>query len=128
MTGYEVPAQEAAVIDQTLRAWTEALEAEDWDAWQTYWTDDAVLMPPQHARVEGRDQILETIRGAGRYHEIVFEDVEIEGRGDLAVVTSSVHWTMDRPDGTTEEHVKQIVVMHRQREGWRVASVLLNQG
>ena len=118
--GAALSLQDRAAVKETIEVWTQDLEEKDYTGWLTHWNEDAVLMPPEHPRVEGRQQIEGFVRqNFGNVAQIVLSDWKIEGRGSLAVVTNDVSW-----DGET---ASQVIVLRKHPEGaWRVQTVIFN--
>jgi ketosteroid isomerase-like protein len=115
------PFADAPAIQNMIEEWTDALAQQNFPLWITYWTDDAVLMPPGHPRVLG----LEAIDAYGRTDfprtdAFSFSDWRIEGQGDLAVVTNNIEWD--------DQTLKQVVVLRRVAGQWKVHIVMFNAG
>jgi ketosteroid isomerase-like protein len=116
-------------VRDAIDSWTRCLEAEDYDAWATYWTEDGVLMPPGRARVHGRDNLIAFIReNFGGVRTMNLTDWTIEGRADLAVVTTNVSWHLESAVGQEPEgSAKQLIEMRKNAEGrWLVKTVIYN--
>ena len=114
-------ADEDAAIKTTIEAWTQALLDGQYQTWIDHWTEDAFLMPPDHATLKGRDEILSFARdgfpGAGSF---AFSDWRIEGHGDLAVVVNTIRW------GDTR--FRQMIALRRRNGDWKVQLVIINTG
>jgi len=116
-------------VRDAIDGWNRALEAADYEAWATYWTEDGVLMPPGHERVTGRENLMAFLReNFGNVRTIQLTDWTIEGAGDLAVVTNNVSWHQEssvgkEPVGTA----KQMIEMRKNPEGrWLIKTVIYN--
>ena len=116
-------------VRDAIDSWTRCLEAADYDAWATYWAEDGVLMPPDHARVEGRENLIALIReNFGGVRTMQLTDWSIEGRGDLAVATTNVSWHTEASVGKEPAgSAKQLIEMRKNAEGrWLVKTVIYN--
>lgn len=112
---------ETEAVKATVIAWTQALLDKKYGTWITYWTEDALLMPPGHATLEGRDQILAFARESFPPAEsFSFSDWRVEGRGDLVVVTNHILWGQSR--------FKQMMSLRRENDDWKVQLVMYNAG
>lgn len=115
------PFAEPEAVQATMEAWTEALARRDFANWLTYWTDDAVLMPPGHPRAEGHAALEAYAReDFPPTKTFAFSDWRIEGHGDLAVVTNDIEWAGDV--------LKQVVVLRRVEGAWKIQIVMFNAG
>lgn len=112
---------ESEAVKATIVAWTQALIDEKYGTWITFWTEDALLMPPGHAALEGRDQILSYAREKFPHaNNFSFSDWHVEGRGDLVVVTNHIVWG--------ESRFKQMLALRRENDEWRIQTVMFNAG
>ena len=112
---------EAEAVKAAIQAWTEALARRDFAGWIGFWTDDAVLMPPGHPRVEGHAALEAYAREDFPPTEtFAFSDWRIEGQGDLAVVTNDIEWAGDV--------LKQVIVLRHVAGAWKVQIVMFNAG
>lgn len=95
-----------------------------------FYADSAVLMPPNHAIVEGRDAIRTFLQGmvdAG-FAGITLDTTTIESAGDLAYGRGRYTLRMTpRGQATVEDTGKYVVVYRRQRDGaWRAVADIFN--
>ncbi len=112
---------ETEAVEATIVNWTQALLDKKYGTWISYWTEDALLMPPGHATLVGRDQILTFAReGFPAADSFSFSDWRVEGRGDLVVVTSHIVWGQSR--------FKQMMALRREGDDWKVQLVMYNTG
>lgn len=116
-------------VRDAIDGWNRSLEAADYDAWSTFWTEDGMIMPPGHPRVVGRQDMEAFLRdGFGDVRTIQLTDWTIEGSGDLAVVTTSVTWHTEsavgkEPVGTA----KQMIELRKNSDGrWQIKTVIFN--
>lgn len=95
-----------------------------------FYAESAVLMPPNHPVVEGREAIRAFLQGmidAG-FAGITLETATIEAADDLAYGRGRYTLRMTPPgQGTVEDVGKYVVVYRRQRDGaWRAVADIFN--
>lgn len=104
-------------IKRMVEAWTRELVDGNYDAWIGRFTEDAMLMPPDHANVNGRDAIGAFVRDTlPRVDSFSFSDWRVEGQGDLAVVTNQLLWG--------ETRFKQMIALRRRQGEWKTQLVM----
>jgi ketosteroid isomerase-like protein len=120
-----LPESEKTTIKNMFETATQALVHGDLNKWQTYWTEDAVLMPPGHPTVEGRAALVDFARkNLGDLKALKLSNWTFEGRDDLAVVTTDVAWSTKGGDKKTG---KQIVIAVKDASGaWKAQKVIYN--
>lgn len=103
--------------------------ARDFATLVTYYTSEAVFMPPHHPAVEGRAELrkwLDAFPPASRFELGVDE---IDGRGDLAYVrgTFSMTVTPEGAPGPIEDAGKYLEIRRKRRDGsWPIAVDIFN--
>ena len=90
--------QDIATIEASVEAWQSAFSAKDWAGVAATYTEDAILMPPNKAMVEGRANIEAEFAGTPPFSAASLQITEIDGRGDLAVVRGTYSMTIT-PEG-----------------------------
>jgi uncharacterized protein (TIGR02246 family) len=115
------PAALRAAIKDLDRAFSAAFERNDTLVISSLYTDDAMLLPPNHEPVLGRDSIaaywaplltpaLKTLH---------LETTEVGGAGDDVYEVGS--YTILAADGSTTDRGKYVVLLKRQSDGgWRL--------
>ena len=97
---------------------------------KAFYAPDAVLMPPNHALVEGHAQIQSFLQGLidSGFTSIKLETTTIASAGDLAYGRGHYTLALSPPGGAPVQHVgKYIVVYRRQANGaWRAVSDIFN--
>ena len=86
-------------------------------------------MPPGHPRVEGRQQLVEFIQeNFGKVRTIALSNWNVDGRADLAVVTTNVRWYNDSPDGEEPAGTAKQMIFLCKDSGrrWLVRTVIYN--
>jgi ketosteroid isomerase-like protein len=97
---------------------------------KAFYAPDAVLMPPNHAAVEGRGNIqgfLQSLIDSG-LTSIKLETTTIASAGDLAYGRGRYTLALSPPDGAPVEDVGKYVVVYRRQPGgaWRAVSDIFN--
>ncbi len=95
-----------------------------------FYAESAVLMPPNHPIVEGRDGIRTFLQGmidAG-FERITLATTTIDSDGDVAYGRGRYTLRMTPPgQGTVEDTGKYVVVYRRQSDGaWRAVADIFN--
>ena len=97
---------------------------------KAFYAPDAVLMPPNHAAVEGRANIQAFLQGLvdSGLSSIKLETTTTASAGDLAYGRGRYTMAMSPPGGAPVEDVgKYVVVYRRQPSGaWRAVSDIFN--
>jgi uncharacterized protein (TIGR02246 family) len=137
-TACQPPAQEAGALSEedvaAIRAipqlYAEAVVASDWPAVASYYTEDAVRLPPNAPLIEGRAAIQAAYEGRpGTVTEYSNTPVEIEGRGDLAYARGTYTLTFAVP-GMAEpisDSGKYVTIFRKQPDGsWLMSRVCWN--
>ena len=122
---------QVATIKETIETWSQDLVDGDFEAWAAHWAEDAVLMPPGHDRVVGREQLVTYMKANyDAVATLTSTDWDFAGRDDLAVVTNNVTFTAKSGGGDgAPVHIKQIIVLRMHDDGaWLVQSVIFNMG
>ena len=95
-----------------------------------YYTEDAVLLPPNHPVVEGRDNIATFLKGLMDQggSAVKLEAIRIDSEGALAYVQGKYTLTIDLPDGNTTTDIGKYVVTYRRQDNgsWKVVTDIFN--
>lgn len=83
-----------ATIKTANASYAAAVKARDWAALAALYAQDAIIMPPNHTSVTGRADIQAFFQGFPPMSNFEVPVVEIEGRGDLAVVRGTYSLTI----------------------------------
>lgn len=118
---------------QEIRAfyagWSDALLEEAYGEMLELYTDDAVMMPPNHPALRGREEILGFMQGFPPVSRVDFDVHEIEGYGDLAYVTGSYAMTLE-PEGApgpVEDRGTFIEIRRKEPDGrWLLSRDIFN--
>lgn len=100
----------------------------------SYWTDDAVILPPGLPPVTGKAALREYVEGSMRIPGFritwTSKDVAFSPDGNLAYLCSENSITMNAPDGTpTTTKGRAVTIWRRETDGeWRCAVDIWNAG
>ncbi len=124
MSGPFVSDCEIAEVKSAFEDCTRCFEAKDFDTWATYWTEDAMLMPPGAGRVVGRDAIVDYMKeNYSDVDRVALSNWEILGQGDLAVMSTDVELESRAPS----EPMKQVIVACKNDAGdWQWKIIIFN--
>ena len=120
-----LPEAEKAALKTMFETATQALVDGDLDLWESYWTEDAVAMPPGLPAVEGREALVAFAKKSlGALDAVALSDWTFEGRDDFAVVSTAFEWTDTRGG---KQKGKQVVVAVKNAAGaWKAQRVIYN--
>ena len=113
----------AEEIRAAERAVVTALESNDPTAWVYLYTEDAVLLEPGAAPIEGRQALLEMARTMTPLSSVVIAPTRTKGQPTVAYTYGSASWVNGRPPnaGSTTQ-VRVVMIWRRQADGvWRIA-------
>jgi len=122
----QLPAAEQEAVKTMFETATQTLLDGDLDKWQTFWTEDATVMPPGEATVKGRAALVEYARKdlVGNLDGFKLSNWRFQGCSDLAVITTDMAWTSK--DGK-KVAAKQMVIAVKEADGtWKVQTVIYN--
>jgi len=117
-----------AAIRELDEAFMDAVDAKDAQALiKAFYAPDAVLMPPNHAAVEGRAQIGQFLQGLidSGVSSLKLETTSVASAGDLAYGRG--RYTLSMSDAGEPQVGKYIVVYRRQANGkWQAVADIFN--
>jgi ketosteroid isomerase-like protein len=120
---------DTAAIASIHPRFRQALLARDFDVLVGLYTDDAVLMPPNHPAVHGRAALKAWMAAFPNVIEFTLTIQRVEGRADLAYVQGSYVMTI-HPDGAPAPVTVQgtyIEIRRRQANGeWLLEADIFN--
>jgi ketosteroid isomerase-like protein len=88
-------------IQAAVDSFTNAIKSGDYAAAASWYTVDAVFMPPNAPVVEGRPAIQKTLESFGKVSAFSQPVVEVDGVGDLAYARVNFDLTFTPPSATT---------------------------
>ncbi|MEM7446240.1 MAG: DUF4440 domain-containing protein [Pseudomonadota bacterium] len=116
-------------IKQMMQDWTANMVTGDWQTWKTFWAEDGVLMPPDHARVVGHAALFDFVSSSfGTIGGFKFTDWTFDGTDTLATVTNTIEiYAGADQSGTPAAVDKQMLLVRKHADGnWRVHKVIFN--
>lgn len=111
-----------------------AAEGRDIDAILSYWTDDAVVLPPDLPPVQGKEALREYVLGSlevpGFSITWSSDDAVVSPEGNLAYLAGTNTVTVNAPDGNPMTIKGRVVtIWRRDPDGeWRCAVDIWNSG
>jgi len=127
-----------SLSDQDLRAIRDVSEKfpdmmmnKNFDALPDIYTEDALLMPPDHGSVTGHGEIAEFLGSFPPLTEFDLFVDEIDGAGDIAYVRGSFRMVMVPEPGAdpVEERGQYLEIRKKQADGsWLLSRDIFNPG
>lgn len=120
---------DVAAIRQAIENAAQYMQGGDFAAWAALHAEDATLMPPNHPRVTGPAAIQEYGEALPDMTVVEVDDLEIDGRENLAVARSTITMSFPLPDGEGEgqDTAKQMFVFEEDDDGeWRITAMSFN--
>ncbi len=107
-----------AAIEVTSAAFMKAMQESNWEAAAATYTEDAVLLPPNHDVVTGRASIRDYFGTFPPISNFMVKNVDIRGAGDMVVVRGTYSMTLTIPGmPPMDDHGKFVDVRKRQADG-----------
>lgn len=118
---------DAAAIRQADLDFVVYAVAGDWDALAAFYTEEAVVMPPNQELVIGRTAI-RNLYSVLTISDFSLETVEIDGRGDLVFSRGTYSWTVAVGEGEpVADHGKWLTIWRKQADGtWLLSQDIWN--
>jgi uncharacterized protein (TIGR02246 family) len=121
--------QDRREIKAFYENWSGRLLKQDFEGMAELYTQDAVVMPPNHPVVRGKKEMLDFMRAFPRVTRAEFQVDEIDGYGDIAYVTGRYAMTL-QPEGAPkpiDDRGKYIEIRRKQPDGsWLLARDIFN--
>lgn len=125
----ELLPEDIVAIKELHQAWTPAIVDKDFDTLIRLYTDDAIVLPPNGPKAQGRAAVLDWMKAFPAITDANLTIEEIDGYGDLAFVRGAYFMTIV-PDGTGEpiqDRGKFIEIRRKQADGsWLMARDIFN--
>jgi ketosteroid isomerase-like protein len=127
----EAPAladEDTAAIREMLDTYAANVQAHDWATLVTYYTDDALRMPPDQPMYQGAAAIVAAFEALPPVTGFTLTPQVIDGRGDLAYARGTYTLDMAPPDADpVNTSGKWHAIYHRQADGsWLCVSDIWN--
>ena len=120
------PAGSRQAIEATVARYVAASNQGDADALAALYTDDAMLLPPDHEPIKGREAIGEFWR-QGTDEGLEVTTLRMEVSGDLAYLVGRYH--LPPTDDEPADSGQSVLCLKRQRDGsWKVTADIWNSG
>ena len=113
-------------IEDMLEQSSEAFLARDWDGFTSFFTEDAVWMPPDQPPLIGKDAWWSWIGGG--WHQSTIEQQD-PGSEEIVIAGNwAYEWHNETQRGLEwKRNFKGIFIMHRQEDGsWKIARYCFN--
>jgi uncharacterized protein (TIGR02246 family) len=118
-------AEDVAAIKAIGPALDKAALAGDWDAIDTLFTEDVVMMGPNSPIIQGRTTLLEVMKSSGMtVTEHVVEIIDVDGYGDIAYgrATWKETFSIEGVAEPVREEGKILGIFRKQADGsWLIA-------
>ena len=123
------PAHEIEAIKGFYPPWKACILEQDFEGITRFYTEDAVVMPPNQPTIRGRAEVKSWMEAFPKVTEAEFEIDEVEGLGDFAFVRGHYSLTMEieGAPGPVQDKGKYIEIRERQPDGtWLLARDIFN--
>lgn len=118
------PAAEADLIREFDRRWQTAMAAKDVATIIDLYAPQAIQMPANAPRIEGRDAIREWMTAwlltPNSTASFEVEEIEVAESGDIAYDRGSYKFVTETPQGRTEDVGKYLTIWKKIGGNWRV--------
>jgi uncharacterized protein (TIGR02246 family) len=115
---------DAKAIEAAVRSYVTASNQGDIEALASLYTEDAVLLPPDHIPIEGRKAITEFWR-QGTDHDLAIHTIRVDVQHDLGYLVG--RYTLPATDEEPADSGKYLLCLKRQRDGsWKVTADIWN--
>lgn len=102
--------------------------AQDWEGDLALYAEDAILMPPNQAAVQGKAPIQAWMQAYPPISNLQEQSLEIEGQGDLAYDRGTYSMTVSHVGApSTDDHGKYLTIWRKQADGsWKISRAMFN--
>ena len=121
--------EDVAAIKASTEAYVQARISSDWAALTAFYTEDAIVMPPESPIAQGRDAIQAWFEASPPATEGNLNAEEIDGRGDIAYVRGTGSFVVQPKDAPEPIRWtgKYIEIRRKQEDGlWLIAIDIWN--
>jgi ketosteroid isomerase-like protein len=125
----ELTAADRAALAQNAEGWARAAEAGDMAALGSFYQEDAILMPPNHEVIRGREGIQAHFGAFPTLSDVRLEQIDVGGGPDWAYVRGSYSMTIHIPNVPipASDRGKYIELWEKQADGsWKIARDIYN--
>jgi uncharacterized protein (TIGR02246 family) len=115
---------DARAIEAAVTRYVAASNQGDIDALAALYAEDAVLLPPEHAPVQGRKAIADFWR-QGTDHGLTIHTIRVDVQNDLGYLIGQ--YTLPATGQESADSGKYVLCLRRQRDGsWKVTADIWN--
>ena len=102
--------------------------AQDWKGDLALYAEDAILMPPNEAAVQGKTPIQDWMQAYPPISNLQEQSLEIEGQGNLAYDRGTYSMTVAHVEAaSTDDHGKYLTIWRKQGDGsWQISRAIFN--
>ena len=117
-----------AAIHQAQENDVKLTNAQDWKGDLALYAEDATLMPPNQAAVQGKVPIQAWMEAYPPISNLQEQSLEIEGQGNLAYDRGIYSMTVTHVGAASvEDHGKYLTIWRKQADGaWRISRAMFN--
>lgn len=116
--------QDRATLTALFDSTVTTIRAKNWAGWAAQFTDETRFQPPNGPAVIGRPAIQSWAEGFPPVEAFAFQNVQVQGKGNIAWGTSDFTMTLT---GLPPDTGKQLVVFERDANGvWHTIAVSFN--
>lgn len=122
------PEADANAIRTASQAFQTAVRDTAWSTWAGFYTNDAVLAPPNGPAISGPDALVAFARAFPPFRDFTLREVDMDGRGDLAYVYGKYSWVLTIPgQPAMPDSGKYIEIWRKQADGsWKITRDIFN--
>ncbi len=120
---------EAANIRSLDAAWVAAIATGDADKAASFYSDDAVFMPPNEESLSGpaiRKSWADLMGMPGVKLSFAPTRIEVDGDGEMAIDVGTYTFSFDSPGGKVDDHGKYAQVWEKHNGTWKCAVDMYN--
>jgi len=102
--------------------------AQDWKGDLSLYAEDAILMPPNEAAVQGKTHIQDWMQAFPPISNFQEQSLEIEGQGNLAYDRGTYSMTVAHVEAaSTDDRGKYLTIWRKQGDGsWKISRAIFN--
>ncbi len=121
-------AKDKAAIEKAKRAWVAAFKAQDWDALVDYYSEDAVVLPPDDVVQSGREEIRAYFNDDAQTSDEVFQTVSMGGDSNIVYAQGQFSFNLASEGGEPVAVTgKYIEIWQKQEDGnWLITHDIWN--